>query len=508
MAAEAGSGPIAGLRQWFGRPADLRSPSAAALLVAAAYAVVGALWIALSDPFLASLNLASATELRLQTLKGWGFVGVTALALFVFLRAEFRRRRKAVETMRDATEQLHHHVEHTPLALVEWDREFRVRRWSNSAEELFGWSADEAMGKKWTEWELVHPDGRGELERFLSRLPLSKPGGTIQVQQNARRDGETIWCEWYTSWRKNVDGELTILSLIHDITADRAAMDEVQQVNLDLELRLTQRTRQLTRANRDLRAFTRSISQDLRDPVKSVISFAEQLRDDFADELPQEARRNLIHVLAAGRHMDHLIEDLLEYASLGKGDVTAVPIDVHEVARDVAGALESRFPEASSAIALPRSAITVTADPALVERVLTQVLDNALKYRDPSRPARVDVTAERTSDEVVVRVRDNGPGIPGEQRERVFRLFHRLHGQENYPGTGTGLAIVQKAMTLMGGSVRVEEPSGPGTTFALHFPARELSDEFSEAGAEGSSPEGTRSPGTSPAGSHPDAAKT
>lgn len=508
MAPEEGSGPVAGLRRWLGKPADLRSPSAAALLVAAAYAVVGMLWIALSDPFLASLNLSSAAETRLQTLKEWGFVGITALALFVFLRAELRRRRKIVETLREATEQIRHHVEHTPLALVEWDREFRVRRWSNSAEELFGWSADEAVGKKWTEWEIVHPDARTELERFLSRLPLSEPGGTIQVQQNARRDGETIWCEWYISWRKNVDGELTILSLIHDITTDRAAMDEVQQVNLDLELRLTHRTRQLTRANRDLRAFTRSISQDLRDPVKSVISFAEQLRDDFADELPQEARRNLIHVLAAGRHMDHLIEDLLEYASLGSGDVSVVPIDVHEVARNVAGALESRFPEASSAIALPRSAITVTADPALVERVLTQVLDNALKYRDPSRPARVDITAERASDEVVVRIRDNGPGIPEEQRERVFRLFHRLHAQENYPGTGTGLAIVQKAMTLMGGSVRVEEPSGPGTTFALHFPARDVPEDVSGAGEDGSSPEGAPSPGTSSARLHPDAAKS
>lgn len=471
--------------RWTRQPADLRSPSRSAMVIAAVYAVVGGAWIIVSDHLLLSLDPTPDAYARLQTLKGWGFVAITALALFVLLRAELRRRRNVVEAVQEVTEQLLHHVENTPLAMVEWDRRFRVTRWSNSAEELFGWTEDEALGRTWLEWELVHPEERESMERFLSRLPLSDPGGTMHVQRNVTKNGQRLWCEWYTSWRRNRKGHLVLLSFVHDITADRHAMDEVQRVSLDQELQLTRRTRELAQANRDLRAFTRSVSQDLRKPVKSVINFTEKLRDEFADELPQEARRNLIYILAAGRHMDQLIEDLLEYATVGSGEVSRVPVDLHEVTRNVVAELEGRFPEASSAISLPRSAITVAADPVLVERILTHLLDNALKYRDPTRPARIDVSAEREGDEVTLRIRDNGPGIPDAQREKIFDLFHRLHGQESHRGTGTGLAIVRKAMGLMGGTVRAMDHSGPGVTFVLRFPVRDVLAETRDADPRG-----------------------
>jgi PAS domain S-box-containing protein len=470
------------LMRWARQPADLRSPSGSAMVVAALYAVVGGAWIIVSDHLLLSLDPTPDAYARLQTLKGWGFVAITALALFVLLRSSFRRRRHAVEAVQEVTDQLLHHVESTPLVLVEWDRRFRVTRWSHSAEGLFGWTEEEALGRTWLEWELVHPDERESTERFLSRLPLSDPGGTIHVQRNVTKDGRELWCEWYTSWRRDREGHLVLLSLVHDITADRQAMDEVQRVSLDQELQLTRRTRELAQANRDLRAFTRSVSKDLREPVKSVINFAEKLRDEFAGELPDQARRNLIYILAAGRHMDHLIEDLLEYATVGSGEVSRVPVDLHEVTRNVVAELEERFPEASSAVSLPRSAVTVAADPILVERVLTHLVDNALKYRDQTRPARVDVSAEREGDEVVVRVRDNGPGIPDAQKEKIFDIFHRLHGQESHPGTGTGLAIVRKAMGLMGGTVRAMDHSGPGVTFVLRFPVHDVLQEMRDGG--------------------------
>lgn len=459
-------------------PADARSPSHSALLVAGVYALVGWLWIVLSGPILDSFFAEPARRAEAEVLTGLIFVAITALTLFVVVRFVLRRRNTRVRPVFEQNQRFLHHMEHTPLALVEWDREFRVERWSPSAEKLFGWTAAEARGRKWDEWELVHPDDGQSLRTLLSSIPHSNPGGTSLVLRHVTKDGREIWCEWQLSWRRNAEGRLTLLSMVQDVTRDREAMSEVQRINLELELQVARRTRELARANRDLRAFTQSVSKDLRAPVRSVISFAENLRDEFGDDLPTDARRNLVYILAAGRQIDHLIEDLLEYAGLGSGEISRIPVDVHDLTRSVVADLEGDFPEALSAVTLPRSAVTAQGDPDLMARVLRNLLENALKYRETSRPPKVEVSAERREREVLVRVRDNGPGIPETQREAIFRLFHRLHDMQSHPGTGMGLAVVRKAMGLMGGTVSVEDHSGPGTTFVLGFPTE---DDLAEA---------------------------
>ena len=160
----------------------------------------------------------------------------------------------------------------------------------------------------------------------------------------------------------------------------------------------------------------------------------------------------------------------MEYGRLGGQGITLEPVDLLEVAGQAVRSLETAFPEAEAAVTLPEETTTIPADRALLRSILTNLLENALKYRHPRRPARIQLTTERTDDEVRVRVRDNGPGIPAEHRERIFRLFERLHSEESHPGTGMGLAVVRKAMNLIGGQVTVHDHDGPGVTFLLRFP--------------------------------------
>ena len=454
------------------RVEDLRSPTFTALLVAGVYAALAVVWIVYGRR-LQSWAAATFPEVApwLPPLETWGLVLVTALALFVVLRLLLHRRNKTARALQDAHDHLWSHLRHNPLALVEWDRDFRVKTWSKAAEELFGWSAEDALGRSWLDWDLVAPNDRPSLEILLQNLRQEEPGGTLAVQRNVRRDGKEIWCEWNTSWIRDARGRFSsILCLVHDITRDREVMAEMQRMNRDLELKVARRTRDLAATNRDLRAFTHSISNDLRGPVRSMIGFTEILRDRYTEELPPEARKQLVYLLAAGRQLDHLIEDLMDYGRLGSQGITLEPVDLLDVAQSAVRSLEDAFPEAEAAISLPGTTETIPADRALFQDVLTNLLENALKYRHSRRPARVAVSTQRSSDEVQVRVRDNGPGIPQEHRDRVFRLFERLHSQESHPGTGMGLAMVRKAMNLMGGQVTAHDHDGPGVTFLLRFP--------------------------------------
>lgn len=472
-----------------GRPGlslpDLRPPGRSALLVTGAYVLAAVVWLGFSGTLISTVPSEPLREWLLANDR-WLFAAVTGLVLLPALWLELRRRAAPIRQLHVAYDRLSRLVERTPLALVEFDRELRVSRWTAAAERLFGWSAREAEGHAWLDWEIVHEEERDSLERFLAGLGSRAPGGALLVQRNVHRNGEEIWCEWYVSWLRDAGGNVrSVLALVNDITPDREAMSRMQDRNRDLEVRIGRRTRELTAAQRDLRAFTSSLANDLRQPVRAVIGFAENLRAGIGDEIPSEARRQLVYLMAAGRQLDHLIEDLLEYARLGVRETAREPVELVQSARAAVRRLEERFPEAVSVVSLPRSAVTFPGDPELVERVLANLFENALQYRDPHRPPKVTIHVGWTDTEVKVRIQDNGTGIPPEHRERVFRLFERLQSRETHPGSGMGLAIVRKSMDLMGGTVTVEEQGGPGTTFLLRFPTRGDSLDVGESGHPG-----------------------
>lgn len=451
---------------------DVRPPSQSALIVALIYVGVTVLWLVFADRIVTGLPPGAAAGASAAA--PWFFVAVSALGLFLGLRFELGRRAARIGSLHRAHQRLRRHVHGTPLAVIEFDGETRVRRWSYGAEDLFGWSEEEVKGLRWTDSDLVHPEEQEALSRFLTELRTRAPGGALLVQKNRHRNGEEVWCEWYTSWTRDGRDNLTSLfCLVNDITPDREVMERMQDRNRELEVRVARRTRELAAVRRDLRAFTDSLAHDLRGPVRAVIGFAEGLRTQVADDLAPEARRQLVYLTAAGRQLDHLILDLLEYARLGDHKTVRRPLELTEILRGVLREMEESFPEAASVVSVPRGAYTVPADPELLARVLRNLLENALQYREPHRPSRVSVLVNDADSEVKIRIQDNGTGISPEHRERVFRLFERLHSRESHPGSGMGLSIVRKAMDLMGGTVTIEGSSAPGTTVLLRFPSEE-----------------------------------
>jgi PAS domain S-box-containing protein len=454
-------------------PPDLRRPWVTGLVFGLGYLVLAGLWIVFGASLLQGISPSVAFYLQTEPRMTWALALLSAILVGIISWIVLRRRSLPVHRMDTAFHLLHAHLDQSPLAVVEWDRELRVRHWSRGARKLFGWSEEEARGKAWTEWDLVHPDDREEIAQLLRRVRNDGPGGAVSVHRNIRADGEAIWCEWHTSWVRDRQGRLaSFLSFAQDITHDRTRLEEIRNLNRELELQITRRTRELGQAKRDVLALTNSISRDLRAPVRALIGFTETLRDNHEESLSAEGRKYLVYLLAAGRQVDHLIEGLMEYARLGSRGIDFRPVDAGEVTRHAVDRIRDRFPEAEAAISLPRTALSVHADPDILERIMVELLENALRYRESDRPPRVEVTAHRHADEIQIRVRDNGTGIPRDERARVFRLFERLHSQDNHPGTGMGLAVVRKGVGLMGGEVTIEDQDGPGTTFLLRFPSR------------------------------------
>ena len=221
-----------------------------------------------------------------------------------------------------------------------------------------------------------------------------------------------------------------------------------------------QRTAELTAANRDLEAFSYSVSHDLRAPLRSVDGFARALEEDFGDRLDGEARRLLGIIQQSVRKMDHLIEDLLAFARLGRQALERTPVPLETLVRRTMD--EVRPPDADRHIEFTVGPLgTVEADSGLLQQALTNLLSNAVKFTRRRDTARIEVG--RRGD--VYYVRDNGAGFDMRHADKLFRVFHRLHPADEYEGTGVGLAIVQRVIERHGGRIWAESTFGEGATF-------------------------------------------
>jgi signal transduction histidine kinase len=222
-----------------------------------------------------------------------------------------------------------------------------------------------------------------------------------------------------------------------------------------------QRTAELTAANRDLEAFSYSVSHDLRAPLRSVDGFARALEEDFGDRLDREARRLLGIILQSVRQMDQLIEDLLVFARLGRQALALgpVPLDalVHRTMDEVRLAAPGRRIEFTVG---PLG--TAAADPVLLKQALANLLGNAVKFTRRRDAAMIEVGRR---DDDVYYVRDNGAGFDMRHAEKIFGVFQRLHRADDYEGTGVGLAIVHRIIERHGGRIWAESAPGDGATF-------------------------------------------
>jgi signal transduction histidine kinase len=247
--------------------------------------------------------------------------------------------------------------------------------------------------------------------------------------------------------------------------AERQRMEaEVRSLNTILEQRVLERTEQLARVNKELEAFTSSVSHDLRAPLRAINSYARILLSDFSANMNDEVRGFLEKIVTNGRQMNTLIDDLLAFARLGRESLSIGPVDMQKLVRDVIQVLE---PETTGrAITWQIADLpSCQGDANLLRQVFLNLVNNALKYSRPRDLAHIEIGVLEQNGETVYFVRDDGVGFDMAYAEKLFAIFTRLHRQDEFEGTGIGLSTVHRILEKHGGRIWAHSAVGQGATF-------------------------------------------
>jgi signal transduction histidine kinase len=226
---------------------------------------------------------------------------------------------------------------------------------------------------------------------------------------------------------------------------------------------------ELETKNHELELFSYSISHDLRGPLHTIKELTETLAEHHRDSLTEEERNYPDDIHRAVVRMDRFIDDLLNYARLGRKSVMLRTMPPGLVIAQVRELLAPRIQEKGATITVADDLPDIAGEQTLLLQIFSNLFDNALTYCPAERAPEITITGAKDGRNAVVCVADNGIGIPAGQQEHIFEMFSRLYSEDEYPGTGIGLAIVKKAVELQGGSVRLESAAGRGSRFYLTF---------------------------------------
>jgi PAS domain S-box-containing protein len=413
-------------------------------------------------------DAATGTD-RARTVAAAGAVSVLAVALLFFVRAMARRDAAFLADQRarlDAT------LRSIGEAVIAVDVFGRVRFMNRVAEQLLGCEEAQARDQLLTTvFRIARSSADDDALAAALRAALreKQPVAGIPIAGSSPAQPERM-----RTWLLNcqpllVDGQVrgAVMSML-DVTELKRTQRELHDANVSLEQRIQARTEQLAEANMELRAFAHTIAHDLRAPLRNVQGYAAALLEDEAAGLSDSGNRFLRRILAVSQHMDRLVTDLLAYSQLSRAELRLQPVELDRVVQLALDDMETQIAASGARIEAAGPLPTVLGNEAVLVQVFENLIGNAIKFVAPgvAPHVRIDAHEDADADTAWVRIADNGIGIPEDKRERIFDVFERLHGEEQYQGTGIGLAIVKKGVERLGGTVRVE-PAATGTVFRL-----------------------------------------
>jgi PAS domain S-box-containing protein len=311
--------------------------------------------------------------------------------------------------------------------------------------------------------ELIHTADMPKINSLFERAFATGISGSLEVQLLSPY-GSNIWASLRAGPIAE-DGKVTSLAVIvNDITERKRTETEIIELNLELEERVKTRTAQLEATNKELEAFSFSVSHDLRAPLRSIIGFSNILKEKYASVLDEDGQDYLQKVVAYGKRMDQLIVDLLNFSQVGHKPLALQNIDLDSLIRTVIDSLALDTAGHQVEWIFSNSG-SVTADPALIRQIYANLIGNAVKYTSKTPSARIEIGSIKQNGEKIYFVRDNGAGFDMKYADNLFGVFRRLHSESEFEGTGVGLAIVQRIIHRHGGRIWAEAEVSKGAAF-------------------------------------------
>ena len=512
------------------------------------------------------------------------------LQIFAARAAAEIERLDSEQQLRNAQQKLSLHVQQTPLGVIEWDTDFRVRDWNPAAERIFGYLKAEALGHHAR--DLIVPSAVATHVDEIWKNLLHQKGGTRSTNENVTKEGHTIMCEWYNTPLIAEGGQVIgVASLVDDVTERLKAQEELLKhrnrleelvaertievreqariidqihdsvISTDLDgvitgwnngavqlygyqpeeaigqninflypveehstlqesidslrqhgeyerevklskkngedlfvhlslsmlyhengkprgmigysIDITDRKRaqenigkqkyKLEATNKELEAFSYSVSHDLRAPLRALHGFSQALQEDYANKLDDEGRDYLARIQANALRMSELIDDLLKLSRLGREKLTVTPVDLSHLVYEVMENQRAHYPDRNIDFQLQFDG-RVYGDPRLLRIAIENLVDNALKYTRNVAQPHIEFGKTQQGSETVYFIRDNGTGFNMQYVDKLFGVFQRLHGSD-YEGTGIGLATVRRIFQRHEGRIWAEAEPGKGATF-------------------------------------------
>jgi PAS domain S-box-containing protein len=362
-------------------------------------------------------------------------------------------------------------------AIIGRDLRGVVTSWNAGAEREFGYTASEMIGHSIT--RLIPAERQEEEVKILEQIARGKSVRHFETVR-LRKDGSTFNVSVTVSAIKDSSGKVVGASkVVRDITTRKKAEETIHRLNAELEERVAQRTAELEAANKELESFSYSVSHDLRAPLRAVDGFSQAVLEDYGPQLPEEGRRCLQTIREGAQRMGTLIDDLLAFSRLGRLPLSKRAVETGDLVRAVLEDLSSQ--RVGRQIEVNVAELPVCqGDAVLLKQVWINLLSNAFKYTRRREKAVIEVGCkrepiaaedhggpEKKRNENVFFVRDNGTGFDMRYAGKLFGVFQRLHREEEYEGTGVGLAIVQRIVHRHGGRVWAEAAEDHGATFCF-----------------------------------------
>jgi PAS domain S-box-containing protein len=344
-------------------------------------------------------------------------------------------------------------------AIISLDANGLVTSWNSGAERMKGYAAEEMMGQHVSRLYRKEDIEHGQLDNELREAAAA--GQVEREDWRVRKDGSQFWAEVATSALRASGGELIgFVKIDRDITTRTAATKQIEALNLEL----TQRVDELRSVNRELESFSSSVSHDLRAPLRHVDGFARILKEEHSAKMTPEAIRYLDRILTAATHMGQLIDDLLNLAKIGRLELRRERSQIAWLVKQAIAELPAEAKERNIewwVEPLPE----LNCDARLLKLIFANLLSNAVKFTRKQENAVIEVGSRVTDGQPTILVRDNGVGFDMQYADKLFGVFQRLHRQEDFEGTGIGLATVQRIVRRHGGEIWAESKVNSGTTF-------------------------------------------
>ncbi len=317
-------------------------------------------------------------------------------------------------------------------------------------------------------YRFIHPEDLKHLQNLIERAATTRTFFSTD-HRLLLPDGTIRWI--HQQGESSMEGNSPVLvTTVQDITERKKSEEQILMLNSELEERVRVRTAQLEASNKDMEAFSYSVSHDLRAPLRIIHGFSSILSEDYGSVLDAQGEKTLNGIMRNVKKMGQLIDDLLDFSRLGRAEIKTSAVDMNALVNEVLEDLRN------GGVVVPKIRIQnltpANADLNLMKQVWTNLLTNAIKYSGKKAEPEIEVGMESKDGRQAYFVKDNGAGFDMNYYHKLFGVFQRLHGATEFPGTGVGLAIIQRIIARHGGTVWAEGKVDEGATFYFTIPQK------------------------------------